>query len=286
MKNLSKVFFPLFIVAILTGCVEKGPVIDLGDRSVSVDTTYVLSTIPDADDKVVLMEEFTGATCPFCPAGNKVASELLDEHPDQLILVAIHNDNSMAEPYPGEEDLRTEEGIALSQKLGASSILPVAAVDRFLDSNQSQEAVTKSKWANLINKRLKVQPKVNVELENDYNSTTRELRVKATVTYLETVTEESHISLMITESNINSPQMLLDGSKDDTYIHDHILRDMITQVFGAKTHETTEAGRVIVREYLFEIPENWVPENLDVVGFINMAGSTNEVLQAAEAPVL
>ena len=59
----------------LTSCEEKGPAIDFGGGATAVDTTY-LGTAPTAQQRIVVVEEFTGGMCANCPK----ARDLLTGH--------------------------------------------------------------------------------------------------------------------------------------------------------------------------------------------------------------
>lgn len=285
---MKKIPFLIWLIAAMafTACNEIGPPIDLGSGNVAlIDTTYLKATPAAPQHRVVLIEEFTGATCNNCPAGHVATNEIYLAHPDSVIIVAIHNDNPQADPYPNEEDFRTTEGIQISQRLGGSAAIPVAAIDRFEFPGETQEAVIRPKWKNYTIEELKKMPPVNIDLDVAFDAVTREILVTATMEFTSTVTTPTNLSIMITESKIISPQKLQNLSTDYDYEHNHVLRGMITPVFGVVTNAATEAGRVVIKQFKYTLPATWDENNLEVVTFVHHNGATNNVLQAAHEKV-
>ena len=283
--SLTLNILSLFSLLIFSSCEEVGPVIDLTPGSVLKDTTYVITQLPATQHKMVLVEEFTGATCNNCPNGHLITSQLIAEHPDSVIVVAIHNDNPQALPYPNEEDFRTAEGIQISQKLGGSAAIPSAAINRRIFPGETQEVIFLNKWKNYTTEELKTPPRINLTIESDFNASSREVIVTATAVFLENVDSTTNLSIMITESDIISPQKLVDLSTDYNYVHNHVLRDMITPAFGVGTNTTTEKGRVVIKQFSYTLPANWNENNVEIVGLIHFFGNSNLVLQSAHTKV-
>ena len=63
-----------FFIWNLQSCKEVLPVRVV---TASVDSTFVTTNIPSPQSKVVLFEEYTGASCPNCPDGHKIVKEIL-----------------------------------------------------------------------------------------------------------------------------------------------------------------------------------------------------------------
>jgi hypothetical protein len=286
--KISLFLFTMAALAALTACEEIGPAIDLtGSTAQLKDTTYIDPVLPTTH-KTVLVEEFTGVTCTFCPIGHQIAKEMLQDHGDSVIVVAIHNDNTLANPHAGYNDFRTQEGITISQQLGGSAAIPVASIDRKVFSGESDEVVTTGKWKNYTAQQLGLMPRVALEIDTDYDDASRDLIVSAKIHYLQNIDTTTHLSIMLVEDDIENPQTMPPGSTpqvDTFYIHHHILRDMITPALGTLTNATTEQGRVVIKEFKVTLDPNWKSENMEVVGLVHFIGSSNAVLQAASADV-
>ena len=60
--------------------------------------------------RVVLLEDYTGQACVNCPNAHDVATELHEEYPENLIVVAMHAGVQAISPSVREGGLKQEEG--------------------------------------------------------------------------------------------------------------------------------------------------------------------------------
>lgn len=275
----------IFLAVIVSGCKEKGPLISFKDDKPLLDTTYIDNNLPVKDHRKVFIEEFTGVHCTNCPLGHETIQDILTNSPDSVVAVSMHNSNTLAEPFAGEEDFRIEEGIKISDKLGGTGAIPSASIDRNVFPGNILPAVFRPSWPGLTKQRLSVPSPVNIDITNVFDDVTRNLLTNVKLHYTRNVDSLNHLSIMITESGVISPQKMPDLSTNSTYVHNHLLRGMVTSTFGVKTHDTTEAGRVIERQYVFNIPAGWDADHCEVVAFVHFIGTTDEVLQAEIEPV-
>ncbi|MGM0613664.1 MAG: hypothetical protein ACQESM_09165, partial [Bacteroidota bacterium] len=52
-----------------------------------------------AQNKNVILEEFTGMKCPYCPDGHRIANDIMDANPGDVFVINIHT-GSFAQPGP------------------------------------------------------------------------------------------------------------------------------------------------------------------------------------------
>ncbi len=71
-----------------------------------------VSTTPQ--NRKVLLEEFTGIHCVWCPDGHKMANELKASKPAGSVVIANIHTGGYAQPQTGEPDFRTAEGNAIA----------------------------------------------------------------------------------------------------------------------------------------------------------------------------
>ncbi len=83
-----------------------------------------------ADNRVILLEEFTGHTCVNCPEATKLAHDLKQSYGEKLLLLSIHA-GSLAEPSgaPYEADFRTTPGTAIFNHFAPIGV-PTGMVNR------------------------------------------------------------------------------------------------------------------------------------------------------------
>ena len=65
---------------------------------------------------------------------------------------------------------------------------------------------------------------------------------------------------MILKNGIVDLQSTNDGI-DAGYVHDHVLRDMLTPATGVLLNDELTAGRVFVKEFSISVPDTWDPIN-------------------------
>ncbi|MFA5417324.1 MAG: hypothetical protein WC341_02590 [Bacteroidales bacterium] len=71
----------------------------------------------EVQKKNVVLEEFTGIHCQYCPDGHAIAQAMQNENPGRVVLVNIHQ-GSFAVPSGSEPDFRTPFGDAIANQTG------------------------------------------------------------------------------------------------------------------------------------------------------------------------
>ena len=233
---------------------------------------------------MVLVEEFTGVQCVNCPQGHVVTAQLLDDHPDNVAVIAMHN--YFAGPFSfSHEDYEISEATTIDDFLGPAVGWPAASIDRFDWGGNGEIVYGTGEWVTNVNNRLSVTPPVNVYLESDFNDNSREMIVTVTLKFNQDVPTDVRFSLSVTESGIVDAQQTPSGI-DTFYVHEHVLRDMISPATGFPINVSTPEGRVIIKQFSFEVPEHWDEDHCEVVGFVHRDDGLKTVLQAAKTYVI
>lgn len=278
---MKKIISILLIGALYwSSCEEIPPVLnpDMGGNNNN-------PTPVENQQRQVLIEEFTGVRCVNCPAGSEAIQTLLGIHGERLVAVSIHA-GFFSPPYPENQyDFRTTEGNSLLTYLGEPLGFPTAVVDRKLFTGEQDLQLGQSQWAGFIAEEQTLPPSVKIGIEPDFNTNTRELKVKATLYVQEDIPyPDVHISVMITESNIADEQLTPAG-KNPNYVHRHVLRGMMTSYDGDPVTEFLAASVVITRDFTMMLPDSWVADNCHVVVFLHKGGTNKEVYQVHEVKV-
>ena len=87
--------------------------------------TFV-STAPG--NKTVLLEEYTGIYCQFCPDGHKVANSIADANPGKVHIINVHT-GTYANPQSGDPNFKTPFGAALASAANVSGY-PAGSINR------------------------------------------------------------------------------------------------------------------------------------------------------------
>ena len=119
----------------------------------------------------------------------------------------------------------------------------------------------------MVSQELNDTLKVSIDVENVYNSSTRLLTVNTQLNYLTDVTDAQKINVFILENDIIDPQETPDGV-DTFYVHNNILRKVLTNITGDAITESTTSGSVINKSYSYTLPTGWNADNCKVLVFV------------------
>lgn len=260
-----------------TACEEIPPDID----PPSVGTTTPVDSTGEVV-RHVLIEEFTGVQCVNCPQGAELIETLINTHGDRLVAVSIHA-GFFAEPLSESQyDLSTDTGEQLDALIGPAEGYPSAAINRnsFGTGSNIQFSPT---WAGHIIDELAIPPKTDVRINNSYDDTARELDAEVTIDFLETITGDLSLSVLITENDIVDAQIDQPGLVEN-YKHKHVFRAMLSNVEGDAI-DTQAVGTDMVKSFNYTLPAQWNADKCKVVAFVHQSAPELDVLQVAEVSV-
>jgi len=249
--------------------------------TVKPDPTTIVSTTPS--NKNVIIEEFTGATCLYCPAGNKVVDQIMDSNPGRVWGINVHQ-GSYANTTP---DLKTDFGDALNNQYGNYSY-PAATFNRGVAVN-----TLRNTWNTETNARLAEPSPVNVAAKGTIDWQTRHLTLLVEVYYTGNAAGETNkLNVALIQNNILGnqtggatyyPEMMV----GDLYKHNHVLRDLITGQWGVDVTPTTTTS-FYTHTFEYDIPADVrnvdvVLEDLDILVFV--AEDQKTILSGAKAEI-
>ncbi|MEI8279188.1 MAG: Omp28-related outer membrane protein [Bacteroidota bacterium] len=275
---------------------EKGPYINFfGGKA--ADTTYTAS--PESSQlRNVLMEEFTGASCPNCPQGHAIIASLEAANPNRIVAIGIHVFNfSQANPIPGLSlyDFRTQVGSNLATAIfGAVSFEPSAVINRKYDSSTTSYYIDRDFWGQQVNASLATATPVNMYLTSVFDSSLMQSIIDVKVAFTQSYSKKVNLTVAITEDDIIDAQEDIDAQnhvvKDTIYTHKHVLRDILTTTPGGDSFldslTTKTAGRVYERVFVYKPNDTtwnkkWNLNNCKVVAFVNDNMPNDKLVQQA-----
>lgn len=282
-RYYSALFAVIFYAA---SCREVGPDIALkNNQNLQSDTTYIESPVEVAQQKRVIIEEFTGVRCPNCPQGHEIITTILASNPNRVFAVSMHPINSLGAPYSfSVQDFRHTKAQDMFDYLGQIGLEPAAGIDRMLFSGESNILLEKSKWNGKVGEQLlKITP-VNIYLTTRYDSISHEAIIVVELHYTQTVSEQNRLTIALIESDIVTAQ--LNGAVIDTfYNHKHIMRDFLTASQGDPINESLVAGRVVRKAYRQTLDSLWIPENVKAIAYVHRFEANKDVYQVAEVAI-
>lgn len=238
----------------------------------------------EIQNKNVILEEYTGKYCTWCPEGQVVANGVAKNNPGRVFLVNIHAGSFSPNTYP---NLNTDDGTAMVES-NEIYAFPAGYVNRV-----SEYAVGREQWSAYTMEQLSKDAECNIAGQVVINPQTRQATIDVEVYYTSNSAEnKNYLTVMMLQDDImgdqeggqNNPEQYINGQ----YQHNHILRDVITPTFGEEISPTT-AGTLITKTYNYTIPEtignpNGVEAVIDNIYFIAFVSEFDDGYQTC--PVL
>lgn len=226
----------------------------------------IVSTTPE--NKNVVLEEFTGIHCVYCPDGHAIAQSIQDANPDRVSLINIHQ-GSFASPSSGEPDFRTRWGDAIANQTGLTGY-PAGTVNRHVFSG-TNTSLGRSQWTSRSNQIMAMPSYLNIAATADIDVQTNMMNIHVEAYYTDDSPESTNfLNVVLLQDNTLGPQT--GGGQGNNYNHMHRLVDMVTGQWGEEITQTT-SGTFIERDYAYPIlpHNNYVPVeigDLEIVVFM------------------
>lgn len=253
---------------------------------------------PAGVEKKILVETFTGQTCPNCPTGHTVLSNALSGIEDEFIEVSHH-----AGYYPDMFTLK--ESYAYTWLYGTSgTYAPAAMFNRSLVNDISTTSVVFA-TTDAVSTRTAVQafrntqPYVDIKMYNEYVDSTRTGKLTVDV-YTYVVPSDSIHTLNVWMIQDGLVSMQANGGS--SYVHNHVFRGTLNNSAWGQQILLNQGE---TRRYTFDytipdsISSNYgtmagtfaaIPANMQLVAFVSDYSSTSptscNVYNAAKVPVL
>ena len=276
---------------LLSSCKEVPPSINFKpvDQTL-LDTSYIDMNIPTAQEKHILVEEFTGIACSGCPHGHQKLEDILNAHGNRVEVISIHPKGIFTNPdfYPEfDTDFTTDACEDIVTLYGPWGSLPLAGVDR-VEVDGSTYIERQSTWTVKVSERLSSTTPVNIEIaETIYDAGDKYAKLKVKLHYTSSVVNNQYLSVYLLEDSIIAPQLNanFDGQYANDYVHKHILRDMFSSYQGDELSEDLEVGRVFEKEFKLSIDDGWDYDKLHVVAAVHHKVDSNNVVNVRSAHI-
>ncbi|MDB3906543.1 Omp28-related outer membrane protein [Crocinitomicaceae bacterium] len=243
-----------------------------------------------SDDRNVLLEDYTGHKCTFCPAAAAEAENIKAANSGRVIVMGIH-----AGPN-GTENLQMEDATyfgvfynyiseALGQHFGVNwpgsnfAGNPYGAISR-KDNGNGTPMEGPQTWANSVADIITTNDnKVRLQAMSNYYTTTKGLFLHTEIEVVDqSLTNPLNIVAYLVEDSHVAPQ--LDGSTTVyDYVHHDILRESLDgSVWGQELDaEHLDNGKYYFN-YIYEVPDAYDDTNSHLVIFVR-DDVTEEVYQ-------
>ena len=238
-------------------------------------------------NKNVVLEEYTGINCGFCPDGHRIANQIASAHPGRVFVINVHAGSYAANTYT------TQFGNALANQTGLDGY-PSGTVNRHVFSG-SVTAMGRGDWTSASNTILNQSSPVNIAARGTLDWTTRELNITVQLYYTANEANSTNkLNVAILQDNVIGSQSGASYNPSqqvgNQYRHMHMLRHLITGQWGEEINTTT-AGSFVEKTYSYTIPDNLGSpnaiaaklEDLQFVAFV--AQGQQEILTGCEVEI-
>ncbi|MBP3762529.1 MAG: Omp28-related outer membrane protein [Bacteroidales bacterium] len=234
----------------------------------------------DSPQKRVLVEKFTGPKCTNCPMADRTLDEAHRQVGDNLVTISVNTPDGQGVPYPGQPDMRTDGGTAWCNHYGVSEI-PAAFINRNADVKYS------GAMENIVGDiRTAIQgtPVVALEVEAEGDA---QVAARIRVQFLEDCSDELTLTVALLEDSLVYLQAMPAGSpvvRDSNYVHNHMLRQVVTSPWGSDLQATGKAGECLLGQFTFVPPADAKLKNCHLVAFVSDKAS-RRVLNSASCNI-
>ncbi len=295
MKNILALSF-LFSLLVFTACKERNSGIDYTVPPVGqlmLDSQYSASGVPATFTKVQLIEDFSGVSCPNCPAAAKIIDGIDTTNPGRVVDIVMHSnlDGKLSDTLivrdennnsiilgASKSTYRNTASDILRNILGPKSTqnLPKISLNRkFFEGDEI--VFLKEKLQSNITAELTQSSPANITFKSHvYDPATHILKAVVMVQYGSAISDSDYISVALKEDKIKDWQEKSGSGGlnvfDSNYIHNAVLRKYVYPQSGILLPNPT-AGKTFEISFNTTIPAEWNPDNMEIVAILHKQNS-------------
>ncbi|MDD2687273.1 MAG: Omp28-related outer membrane protein [Bacteroidales bacterium] len=245
------------------------------DETVFVDKT--------PKNRTVLIEEYTGNNCGYCPDGHRIADSLVAVHAGDIYNMNIHA-GSFSSKY------KTSVGTLLNNYFYVSSY-PAGVVSREVVnvSGTYKYPISRSAWGYVAQQLYTRQSYVNLEAKTTIDTHARKLNCEVQAYFTDNsaaINGKNYIHIAVLQDSIWGPQSngqkyypAMYDSITKKYCHNHMLRELILGVDGENMGGGSK-NTLYNKTFSYDIPltisdEDVILDHLQVLVFITEGEPSN-----------
>ena len=253
--------------------------------------------------KKLLIEDYTGHTCPNCPRAARALDTFQTQHPGRVIILSVHAGNDFAAPSPGFEgttpnDFTEDFRTTVSNTYDAFFKCSTSGLPILLENRKEYTSVDLTHLKRYFNLTTDAIPylaessSVDLQINLNYDATSRKVCCAIRDSFLTAVNGNFKMAVLLIQDSLVADQKDIDHGLVPNYVFNNMLRDAITPTGGwGETLVTGGAvsGLTQIRHFAYTLPDSFnnitcVPKNCKIVAFIYNT-ATWEIIQAEEASI-
>jgi len=243
-----------------------------GDWQAYIDNDWPnFDSLPINTQRNILIEDFTGHNCKFCPAAATVAHQLHVDYPSRVFVSSIHASPSgitnfqavkktLPDSYP--IDFTNTEGLALGKFFGGMSISgfignPAVGGSRIRLNGDGEFYYSSGTLASEVIKALATDLKVSIRSHINYYHTTKGVFLHTAINVLDDQLLPTNLGtvVVVQQDSLIAPQNVLDVRNPD-YVHRDIHRTHVNNSIWGVTlgDEFKKENDTYFFDYSFVLP--------------------------------
>ena len=244
-----------------------------GNRSLTAQFQQSSSPIyvsTEPANRNVILEEFTGRGCGYCPDAHRIANEIMANNPERVWAINIHAGGYAQTSYP---NMITQDGNTIHGGFEISGY-PTGVVNR-----STSNGIDRGQWNSQANNQMSQASECNIAGIAVVNPQTRMVNITVEVYYTgNSAADQNFLTVAMLQDSILGSQSDY-GNYNPTqwvgnqYVHMHILRDIVSESPWGDPVSPTTQGILITRTYQYQVPSiigspNGVEVDLDNIYFL------------------
>ena len=247
----------------------------------------------------VIIEDFTGHKCVYCPAAADFAHQLHEDNPERVFVASIHagptgmGDFQTVSPPDYPTDFTNPNGLEIGEYFGTNDGgfvgNPRGNVNRINNGVIFQSPAV---WSSMVSEVITANDlKVNLQSELNYYDETNGAFLHVEVDKIDqTISDDLGLVVYLLEDSLVGDQKMSDNSHNTEYVHRDIHRKNISgQAFGRILQdEDIENGKYLLN-YSFKVPSQlddiYNAENMHLLIYVYNA-STWEIYQVIKQAIV
>ena len=218
----------------------------------------------------VVIADYTGHQCPFCPPAAAQAESIVDANPGRVFVATIHaspeNDGAgdfqkVSDDYP--RDFTNPQGLEMAIEfynlgIGFTSN-PKGTINR-VPRDDGFYFLSNGDWAAKTDEVLATTLDVNIQAKSNYYPATLGVFLHVETEFINELDGTYNIVVYALENEIVSPQKLPDGTRDETYVHHDVhLGNVFEETWGRTVAQNvTEAGTKVQTDFSYKLPDGLI----------------------------
>ncbi len=205
------------------------------------------------------VEKYTGPKCSNCPKADATLGAI---HNERVVVVSINHPTGQGVPFPNQPDLRNAGGNAWDAYFGINAI-PAAYINRSSSQYQGEMGTIEGD----INKALAEAPTVALAMKATASGAT--VSVGVDLQFVKQYSSPVTLTVAIVEDSLVYKQMLPDNTVDADYVHNHMLRKVVTGFWGRDVEARGDEDEKVHGALTFTADDDIVLAHSHVVAFVS-----------------